>query len=395
MRLVAAALLVLGAAPAAAQDLWQVGPMRELRLPSEAAARARDGDTVEIDAGQYSGDVAIWPQSGLTIRGQGGHAVLDAAGREGRAIWLVRGDGVRIERITFTNAKASSRNGAGILHEGGRLTVVDCRFEDNENGILTANNPRIELTIERSEFARNGHHSGYAHGLYVGTGRRLTVKASYFHGTPVGHLLKSRAALNVIAFNRLMDERDGYASYGIDLPNGGTAYVVGNLIQQGRRAENERIVAFKMESERPGDDRLVAVNNTIVNELGGGTFFALRGGEAQIVNNILIGGGHVLQGKGTLIANLLVPFNGAPPQVEGALNGAPNWGNRRASDARLVDLWGYDYRLTASSPALRMAIDPARVLGVTLRLDGEYAHPHALRPRRAGPPFDAGAFAMK
>ena len=41
---------------------WRVGPDRELTTPSAAAAVARDGDTVLIDPGTYSGDVATWTQ---------------------------------------------------------------------------------------------------------------------------------------------------------------------------------------------------------------------------------------------------------------------------------------------------------------------------------------------
>ena len=39
---------------------WRVGPDRSLTTPSAAAAVARDGDTVLIDAGSYAGDVATW-----------------------------------------------------------------------------------------------------------------------------------------------------------------------------------------------------------------------------------------------------------------------------------------------------------------------------------------------
>jgi len=56
--LLCTALLV--AAEAAGPRTWRVGPDRELRAPSAAAAVARDGDTVLIDAGTYVGDVATW-----------------------------------------------------------------------------------------------------------------------------------------------------------------------------------------------------------------------------------------------------------------------------------------------------------------------------------------------
>ena len=55
---------------------WRVGPDRSLTVPSDAAAVARDGDTVLIDAGTYVGDVATWTQDDLTLRGDGGRAHL-------------------------------------------------------------------------------------------------------------------------------------------------------------------------------------------------------------------------------------------------------------------------------------------------------------------------------
>jgi hypothetical protein len=52
-----------------------VGPSRELKVPSQAAKEARNGDIVEIDAADYRGDVAVWNQNDIVIRGVG------AAGR--------------------------------------------------------------------------------------------------------------------------------------------------------------------------------------------------------------------------------------------------------------------------------------------------------------------------
>ena len=58
----------------------QVGSTRLLRSPSAAAAIARDGDTIEIEAEEYRGDVAVWSRDRITIRAVGGRARLVAAG---------------------------------------------------------------------------------------------------------------------------------------------------------------------------------------------------------------------------------------------------------------------------------------------------------------------------
>jgi hypothetical protein len=211
-----------------------VGPTREIRRIGEAARMARDGDVIEVDAGDYIADVAVWPQKRITIRGAAGRPRLIAAGAaaEEKAIWVIRGEQVVVENFEFTGAKVPDRNGAGIRHETGTLMIKRCLFSGNENGILVSNNDTAALEIEDSEFADNGAGDGLSHNLYVGKIASFSVKGSYFHRARVGHLLKTRARENLIAYNRLTDEYDGRASYELEFPDGGVAIVIGNLIQQ-------------------------------------------------------------------------------------------------------------------------------------------------------------------
>jgi hypothetical protein len=55
--------------------------------------------------------------------------------------------------------------------------------------------------------------------------------------------VKSRALDNHILYNRITDE-DGGSSYLIDLPSGGQALVMGNLLHKSGRSENQTAVAF-------------------------------------------------------------------------------------------------------------------------------------------------------
>lgn len=75
-----------------------------------------------------------------------------------------------------------------------------------------------------------GH--GFTHNVYIGNCASLVFAFNYSHDANVGHLLKTRAAVNYILYNRLTGE-NGTDSYEIDIPNGGTSFVIGNLIQQG------------------------------------------------------------------------------------------------------------------------------------------------------------------
>lgn len=226
----------------------KVGPSQGIRTIATAAALANNGDTIEIEAGDYTGEVAVWKQDRLVIRGIGGRARLLAGGAsaEGKAIWVVRGGRITVENIEFSGARVPDRNGAGIRFERGHLIVRNCRFSDNENDILTASG-NLDLEIENSEFGGNGAGDGYSHNLYVGAIRKLTVTGSYFHHARTGHLLKSRAAENFILYNRLTDETGGRASYELEFPSGGLAYVIGNIIQQSSTTENGVMISFGAE----------------------------------------------------------------------------------------------------------------------------------------------------
>lgn len=237
---------------------------------ADAARLAGDGDIVDIDAGSYRGAdaVAVWTQHRLQLRARGGPVQLRADGHsaEGKAIWVLRGGDISVEGIEFFGARVPDRNGAGIRLESGNLHLRACRFEDNEMGLMTSNKAAIRLHIERSEFAHaHWPGQGSSHLLYAGRIAWLRVEDSTFHHGHVGHLLKSRAAVNEIVGNRLIDGDGGRASYEVDLPEGGQALLEGNLIEQSASTENLTLIAFGLEGLRPGMSRLAMRGNTLVN----------------------------------------------------------------------------------------------------------------------------------
>jgi hypothetical protein len=349
----------------------RVGPHQALKTPSAAAKVARDGDTVEIDAGTYTRDAAVWTQNGLTIRTIGGRANLQADGAhaEGKAIWVIKGSNTTIEGIEFSGAKVRHRNGAGIRLEGPGLTVRNCYFHHNENGILTGSNLGSDILIERSEFAHNGFGNGQSHNLYIGKVRSFTLRYSYVHHAVVGHNVKSRAIKNYITYNRIMDEKDGRASYAIDLPNGGLSFVIGNLIQQGPMNDNRTLVAYGAEKFSNPLNELYFVNNTVVNDdpKGGRFIFVKDGGDAvRVVNNLFSGPGELLTGNGE-VRN-----------------------NRRAPPSEFVDMENFDYRLRRRAAAVGQGIDAGSAYGVSLRPSAEYRHPLQMRRRTTSGRLDLG-----
>lgn len=295
-----ALLFVLCPTAASARTL-RVGPGRALAAPSAAAAVAHDGDTILIDAADYRGDVATWTQSNLTLRGVGGRARLtaDGASAQGKAIWVIAGDRVRVEHVAFRGARVADRNGAGIRQEGAGVTIVDCVFEDNENGILAGENRRSDIVIERSRFVGNGAGDGQSHNIYIGVVRSFTLRFSVVAAANVGHEVKSRALRTTLRANTI-DDRDGTASYSVELPNGGRALLVGNLVIQGPNSENTGIVSYGAEGDLHPDRRLTLAFNTIVNRIPdrGAFVSAAVGTRAVLRNNAIAGDGVVLTGVG-------------------------------------------------------------------------------------------------
>ena len=131
-----------------------------------AASAVHDGDVVEIDAGTYTNDVATWSANNLTVRGVNGRASLtitNGTNEGGKAIWVVAGANFTAENIEFSGATVPDQNGAGIRGEGsGTLTIRNCYFHDNEDGILAGDSPGSEILIEYSEFAYNGAGDGFS-----------------------------------------------------------------------------------------------------------------------------------------------------------------------------------------------------------------------------------------
>ncbi|WP_367848836.1 hypothetical protein [Rhodoferax sp. WC2427] len=350
VRFLALWLLLCSAALAqSAPTTLQVGPSRTIKTIA-AAARVAGADTlIEVDAGDYLGDVAVWTQPNLTLRAVGGRVRLlaNGAAAEDKGIWVVRSPKFTVEGFDFEGAQVAGRNGAGIRFDSGWLVVRNCSFTHNEMGLLTGNDPHAVLEVENSEFAYNMRPDGHNHNLYIGQIARATVTGSYLHHARTGHLLKSRAAQSNILYNRLTDD-GGSASYELEFPNGGVAVVVGNTIQQGPLTENPVLISFGAEGYTWPVNQLSLAYNTLVDDLPqGGVWLKVKPGADAVlaVNNLLVGT--------------------APLQATTPGDFRNNFTTDRGSLAP-----GGDYRLRTGSPLRGKAI----ALDKTLQAQREYSH---------------------
>ncbi|MCV2367768.1 right-handed parallel beta-helix repeat-containing protein [Roseateles oligotrophus] len=281
--------------PAPARVL-RVGPNESIHSLAEASRLARDGDLVEVQAGDYVGDVANWTQNHLRLVAVGGRVRLLAQGAHarGKGIFVVNGRGVEISGFDFIDAKVPDGIGAGIRFETGSLLVRDCSFTRCEMGLLTNNDEQARLELEGCEFSYGHRDNTFSHLLYVGRIARLTVSACYFHHAERGHLLKSRAAQNLILYNRLSDEAGGTASYELEFPNGGQATVMGNVLDQNAQTDNPLMISYGVEGYVWPRNELDLIHNTLVN-LRPHNSPLLRVSKAdvrvRIINNLIAGAG--------------------------------------------------------------------------------------------------------
>ncbi|HNF15561.1 MAG TPA: hypothetical protein PK453_17990, partial [Leptospiraceae bacterium] len=212
----------------------QIESKGKFKSLQEALNESRDGDTILIPAGTYT-DGTYTISKKLTLKGTGGFAHFTAPKLipNKKAVFIVQSDTV-MENIEISGARVPDKNGAGIRYEKGNLTLIKCYIHDNEMGVLSGVIPSGSAHIKDSEFSHNGL-DGYSdskywgHGLYIGDIKSLKVENSRFHGTIIGHHIKSRARSTEITGSTL-DDGNGDASYNIDIPNGGTAVIRENMI---------------------------------------------------------------------------------------------------------------------------------------------------------------------
>lgn len=360
-RRVGAVVLCLGfGVAAAAAENAVVGPAEGPKALADAVARAKDGDTLELLPGEYTGTL-LFEKRRLTLRGMG-KVVVKGDGRIGaaKALWLVRGGDVTIDNIEFRGARSSDGEGSGVRLEGGRLTLRNCVLFDNEHGLSTSSDEQAEVVIERSVFGMAPKTvGGLYHLLNVGRIGKLSITGSRFQQGFEGHLIKSRARENFIGYNFIHDGQRGGASYEIDIANGGRATIIGNVIGQGVDNQNPVLVAYGAEGPAWPENVLLLAHNTMVNYAWLPAWFLRSfldrlppGAEVHAINNLIVGPG--------------VFWFGSPGHFEG---------NRHVTAGMLRDIDTYGFELPPDSMWRHSGVDPRRIAGHDLSPRFEFEWP--------------------
>jgi hypothetical protein len=358
-----AALCLVWCCPEAkAQATWLAGPEGSALSLEDALKSAQDGDTVELLPGEYKPGLVLENRR-LTLRGAPGKPPLikgDGKPAAAKALWTIRGGQVTLRNLEFRGARGVDGSGAGVRQEGGELQLDHCNFYDNEHGVMTANDDKATLKIEASAFGLAPKVVGGLHHLLnVGRIARLSVTGSRFQQGFEGHLIKTRARENFIAYNFIHDGQRGGASYEIDIANGGLATVLGNVIGQGADSQNPVMLAYGTEDRSWDRNSLVVAHNTFIN-YGWMPAWALRVFREHLppdtpvhgVNNLVVGG--ALFGWG------------APGDFAG---------NRHAVRGMLRDAETYAFELAPGSIWRSSGVDPRNIGGQDLSPRAEFEWP--------------------
>jgi len=271
-RLGGAFLLLLTAGSASAQSSG-AGPFTvaetgaHFRSLGDAvdAIGGRDG-TILIAPGTYR-QCAVQEAGAIVYRAaQPGTVTFDGDICEGKAALVLRGRAAVIEGLAFRNMRSQEDgNGAGIRLEKGDLTVNGSLFADSEEGILTHDDPAATIRIDHSTFRRLGRCDrglSCAHSIYIGHYGRLIVTRSRFEAGSGGHYVKTRSARVDITDNSFDDSQGHLTNYMIDLSNGSSGLIAGNIMVQGRDKDNHSaFITVAPEGRDQDSSQLVVRNN--------------------------------------------------------------------------------------------------------------------------------------
>ena len=343
-------------------ELIRVGPTESVKTLAAAASQAKDGAVIEIADGNYEGGTVTWTQDDLTLRGRHGRPRLRLTGpASGSAVWVLRGSRTVVENMAFVGPATAVPDGTAIRLEGGDLTVRGSAFRGNETAIaVTGNGAGREVLISSSEFGGAGENDAGeeagANRLDIGAIGKLTLEFSYLHGAPSAPGVTSHARVTRIDYNRIAaGTGGGRAQRLIDLPEGGTAEIVGNELENGGGVAPFAFVAFGTAAASAyRDSALYVLSNTFYNRTPGTAGVNIRlDAPALVANNVFAGAP-------------MSPFTGRAEEGGNQSIGGVVAATRAAT-----------YELTRDSPAIDAAIDPLALDPAAPRVEFEYRHPGA------------------
>jgi hypothetical protein len=231
------------------------------------AVRSIGGGTgvIIIRPGTYR-DCAVQLDGHIAFRAAiPGEVIFDGGICEEKAALVLRGKSASVDGIIFQNMATHDRDGAGIRFEAGKLTVTRSVFRNSQQGILTAHDPSAVLVIDQSTFSGLGRCddvASCAHSIYGGNIASLTVTNCRFERGTGGHYIKFRGKYIAVRDSAFDDSNGINTNYMIDLPNGSTGEISGNMFVQGPHKENSSaLIAVSPEGKENSSAGLAVFDN--------------------------------------------------------------------------------------------------------------------------------------
>ncbi|MFA5990095.1 MAG: right-handed parallel beta-helix repeat-containing protein [Sphingomonas sp.] len=247
MRHIVSLIVLALAAPVAAQHrsgapftIAETG--RGFATLDEAVQSIRTGTaTILIAPGVYH-QCTVQAGGRITYKAvEPGTAIFEGTACEDKAAFVLRGAGSVVDGIVFRNMRVADGNGAGIRTEIGDLLVTNSTFLDSQEGILGGHPSGQHITIDHSTFSGLGQcdeSPDCAHSIYLANQGRVMITNSRFERGRGGHYVKLRVPNVQITDNSFDDTAGRKTNYMIDLPEGATGRIAGNVFVQGRNKEN-------------------------------------------------------------------------------------------------------------------------------------------------------------
>uniref|UniRef100_UPI0035CBFBA4 right-handed parallel beta-helix repeat-containing protein n=1 Tax=uncultured Sphingomonas sp. TaxID=158754 RepID=UPI0035CBFBA4 len=239
-------LALLVATPALAQQrapftIQETGQGFQTIEEADSAIRMGMTGTILIAPGLYH-QCTIQAGGKVTFKAiQPGTVIFEGTACEGKAAFVLRGQGSVVDGIVFRKIAVGDGNGAGIRSEVGDLVVRNSMFIDNQEGILGGQPTGQKITIDHSTFSGLGQCDitpSCSHSIYLANIGSVTVTNSRFERGTGGHYVKLRAPHVTITDNSFDDSKGSKTNYMIDLSEGATGLIAGNTFVQGARKEN-------------------------------------------------------------------------------------------------------------------------------------------------------------
>jgi hypothetical protein len=169
-----------------------------------------------------------------------GTAIFEGTACEGKAAFVLRGQGSVVDGLVFRKLSVGDGNGAGIRSEMGDLVVRNAMFLDSQEGILGGQPTAQRITVDHSTFSGLGQCDtpSCSHSIYLANQGLVTITNSRFERGTGGHYVKLRVPNVVISGNSFDDTKGSKTNYMIDLPEGSTGSITGNTFVQGSHKEN-------------------------------------------------------------------------------------------------------------------------------------------------------------